>query len=64
MSSAGTGTSRATVSEGVEAKDIKAFMRVNNGVTAGSDFDPDGFVRALEMGTPDRVVRRGGLPTR
>ena len=46
------------VFEGVEAKDIEAFMRVNNGGTAGSDFDPDRFVRGLEMGTPGRKAQQ------
>ena len=43
---------------GVEAKDIEAFMRVNNGGTAGSDFEPDRFVRGLEMGTPGRKAQQ------
>ena len=46
------------VCEGVEAKDVEAFMRVNNGGTAGFDFDPDRFVRGLEMGTPGRAAQR------
>ncbi len=46
------------VFEGVEAKEIEAFMRVKNGGTAGFDFDPDGFVRGLEIGTPGRATQR------
>ena len=46
------------VFEGVEAKEIEAFMRVKNGGTAGFDFDPDGFVRGLEIGTPGRAPQR------
>ena len=46
------------VFEGVEAKDIEAFMRVNNGGTAGSDFDPDRFVTGLEMGTPGPAAQQ------
>ena len=43
---------------GVEAKDIEAFMRVNNGGTAGSDFEPDRFVTGLEMGTPGPAAQQ------
>ena len=46
------------VFEGVEAKDVEAFMRVNNGGTAGFEFDPDRFVTGLEMGTPGRAAQR------
>ena len=46
------------VFEGVEAKDIEAFMRVNNGGTAGSTFDPDRFLRGLDMGIPCRAAQR------
>ena len=46
------------VFEGVEAKDIEAFMRVNNGGTAGPDFEPDRFVTGLEMGTPGRKAQQ------
>ena len=46
------------VFEEVEAKDIEAFMRVNNGGTAGSDFDPDTFLRGLDMGIPCRAAQR------
>lgn len=46
------------VFEGVEAKDIEAFMRVNNGGTADSNFDPSGFLRGLDMGRPRRAAQR------
>ena len=46
------------VFEGVKGKDVEAFMRVNNGGTAGFDFDPDRFVTGLEMGTPGRAAQR------
>ncbi len=46
------------VFEGVEAKDIEAFMRIENGGEAGFDFDPDRFVRGLDMGTPCRAAQR------
>ena len=46
------------VFEEVEAKDIEAFMRVNNGGTVGSDFDPDTFLRGLDMGIPCRAAQR------
>ena len=46
------------VFEGAEAKDIEAFMLVNNGGTARSDFDSNGFVRGLDMGTPRRAAQR------
>ena len=45
------------VFEGVEAKEIEAFMRINNGGTAGFEFDPDGFVRGLDMSTPGRAAQ-------
>ena len=44
--------------EGIQAKDIEAFVRVNNGGTANFEFDPDRFVRGLEMGTPGRAAQR------
>lgn len=46
------------VFEGVEAKDIESFMRVNNGGTAGSNFDPDRFLRGLNMGRPCGAAQR------
>ena len=46
------------VFEGVEAKDIEAFMRLNNGGTTRSAFDPDGFLQALDMGIPCRAAQR------
>ena len=46
------------VFEGVEAKGVEAFMRINNGGEAGFDFDPGTFVRGLDMGTPFRAAQR------
>ena len=46
------------VFESVEAKDIEAFMRVNNGGTTRSDFDLDRFLRGLDMGIPCRAAQR------
>ena len=46
------------VFEGVEAKDVEAFMRVNNGKPASSKFDPDKFLRGLDMGIPCRAAER------
>ena len=46
------------VFEGVEAKDVEAFMCIDNGGKVGSDFDPDRFVRGLDMGTPCRAAQR------
>lgn len=46
------------VFEGVEPKHVEAFMRVNNGGTAGFDFDPDNFVQGLDMGMPCRAAQR------
>ena len=46
------------VFEGVHARDVEAFMRVNNGGTSKFPFDPDGFVRGLDMGTPCRAAQR------
>lgn len=46
------------VFEGVEAKDIEAFMRHNNGGTTRPAFDPGGFLRALDMGIPCRAAQR------
>ena len=43
---------------GVEAKDIEAFMLANNGETADSTFDPDRFLRGLDMGLPCRAAQR------
>ena len=46
------------VFEGVEAKDVEAFMRIDNSGEAGFDFDADRFVRGLDMGTPCRAAQR------
>ena len=45
--------------EGVEeAKDIEAFMLVNNGGAADSNFDPDTFLSGLDMEIPCRRAQR------
>ena len=44
--------------EGVKAKDIEAFMLVNNGGTADSNFDPDTFLSGLDMEIPCRSAQR------
>lgn len=46
------------VFEGVEPKDIEAFMRIENGGKAGFEFDPSGFVNALNMGIPPRASQQ------
>lgn len=43
------------VFEGVEAKDIEAFMRIENGGAAGFEFDPSEFVNRLNRGMPSRA---------
>ena len=52
------------VFEGVEAKDVEAFMRVNNGGTAGFEFDPDRFVTGGWRWAHRAGRRNEGLPTR
>ena len=46
------------VFEGVDAKDIEAFMRVENGGRGYPGFDPRGFLRGLHMGMPTRAAQR------
>ena len=46
------------VFEGVEAKDIEAFMRIGNGGAAGFDFDRGGFVNGLNIGIPSRASQK------
>ena len=46
------------VFEGVEAKDIEAFMRIENGGAAGFEFDPGAFVSGLNMGIPSRASQK------
>ena len=46
------------VFEGVDAKDIEAFMRIENGAEAGSDFDPEEFLNRLDLGIPRRAAQR------
>ena len=46
------------VFEGVEAKDVEAFMLANHGETVGRNFDASQFLAGLEMGTPCRAAQR------
>ena len=46
------------VFEGVEAKDIEAFMRLENGGEGYPDFDPQRFLRGLNLGMPRRAAQR------
>ena len=46
------------VFEGVEAKDIEAFMRLENGGKGYPGFDPEGFVRGLNFGIPRRAAQQ------
>ena len=46
------------VFEGVEAKDIEAFMRIENGGEGYSGFDPVEFARGLNFGMPSRAAQR------
>ena len=46
------------VFEGVDPKDVEAFMRVNNGLPAYPGFDPTRFLRRLAMGNPSRAAQR------
>ena len=48
------------VFEGVEARDIEAFMRIQNGIETRQDFDPGAFLNALDFGTPGRAAQRRG----
>lgn len=46
----------AEIFEGVEPKDVKAFIRVNNG--GEGNFERDTFLKGLDMGTPCRAAQR------
>ena len=46
------------VFEGVDAQDIEAFMRLDNGGRANSNFDQDEFVGGLNRGIPRRTAQR------
>ena len=46
------------VFEGVEAKDIEAFMRLENGGEGYPDFDQQRFLRGLNLGMPLRATQR------
>ena len=44
--------------EGVEARDIESFMRLENCIEADAGFDPERFVRGLKLGIPSRAAQR------
>ena len=46
------------VFEGVEAKDVEAFMRLKHGGKGYPGFDPARFVRELNFGIPRRAAQR------
>lgn len=46
------------VFEGVKAKDIKSFMRLENGGAAHPGFNPQEFLRELKLGIPRRAAQR------
>ena len=46
------------VFEGVEAKKIEAFMRIENGAEAGFEFDAEMFLSGLDLCIPRRAAQR------
>ena len=46
------------VFEGIEARDVEAFMRYRNGVETRQGFDPDLFLERVELGAPSRAAQR------
>ena len=46
------------VFEGIEAKNVEAFMRINSGGEASFNFDSDKFLKELNMGRPNRAAQR------
>ena len=44
--------------EGVKAKEIESFMRLQNGLEADAEFDPEGFLGGLNLGIPRRAAQR------
>lgn len=46
------------VFEGVEPKDVEAFMRGNNGVPVRAGFDREAFLKGLDLGRPRRTAQR------
>ena len=46
------------VFEGVNPKDIKAFMRMENGMQTSAGFDRDKFLRELDLTRPSRAAQR------
>ena len=46
------------VFEGVNAKDVEAFMRLENGGRGYPGFDPEEFLEGLNLGMPTRAAQR------
>ena len=46
------------VFEGVEAKDIESFIRLENGGEASAGFDQQSFLTGLDLGIPGRAAQR------
>ena len=46
------------VFEGVEARDVEAFMRLQNGMDSRQCFDPEAFLDSLDLGAPGRAAQR------
>ena len=46
------------VFEGVEARDVEAFMRLQNGMDSQQGFDSEAFLNALNLGAPGRAAQR------
>ena len=46
------------VFEGVEARDVEAFMRLHNGMESRQGFDPEAFLDSLDLGAPGRAAQR------
>lgn len=42
----------------VDPWDVEAFMRLNNGLSAYAGFNPEKFLREIDMGIPPRSVQR------
>ena len=46
------------VFEGVEPRDVEAFMRRRNGMGSRPGFDPEAFLDTLDLGAPGRAAQR------
>ena len=51
------------VFEGVDAKDVEAFMRLANGGRGYPGFDSEGFLGGLNLGMPTRAAQRRAADT-